>query len=329
MYEAQPLSLNMLKPNIYNYDYYIKNLMDRITIMSLKDYKELSALMGEAQINFRKLHFSDFIRELAPRPTSCAAKVQLPQHFESVFPSDCSLSIVSVSGKKYSFWHALMSVLLPDFISTPWMLRKIQVDKLLEQLAYEAQSFFKSNAYIKKTTLSYEDLRLHDSMPSDILKYYIACLFDINLVIVDNIDVEFNYCEQTYDVNKPTVILYQDDVPIFYPVSINGESLITTALSDATYLMGRLPKVNPILYRYVTLASAGMKLYAELHQLSHEEQYIMQHRADLDGLKLTELQELAKKYGISAMKPSEKTTKLKFKTKDEITEEILIEASKK
>ncbi len=294
---------------------------------SLKDYKDLSALMGEAQINFRKLHFSDFIRELAPRPASNTLKMQLPQHFESLFPADSALSLTSVSGKKYSFWHALMSVLLPDFVATPWMMRKLQVDKLLEQLAYAAPSFFKRNVHISKTTLSHEDLRYRDDLPSMSLQYYICCLFDINLIIVDTIGITFSYCEMQYNANKPTVILYHDDVPVFYPVSINGESLITDALSDASYLINRAPETNIVLRDYTTLESAGKKLYAGVHGLSKEDMYIQTHRADLDKLKLKELQELGKKYGICSMKPSEKTGKLKFKTKEEITEEILCEAS--
>ena len=290
-----------------------------------KDYRDLSALMGEAQISFRKLHFYDFIRELAPRNTSNNFKIQLPQYFESMFPTDCALSVTSVSGKKYSFWHALMSVLLPNFILTSWMIRKIQVENLLEELAMLAPYFFKKNYYISNTTLSHEDIKYRDDIPSTTLQYYICCLFDINLIIVSNIDTQFSYCEPIFNVKKPTIVLYHNDCPIFYPISINDETLFATDIGDIFHLIKKAPKENMILRDFTTIKS---KFYAQANSLSKEDIYKQKHKSDLEALNQPELKELGKKYGISCMKPSAKTGKLIFKSKAELTEEILCEANK-
>ena len=98
-------------------------------------------------------------------------------------------------------------------------------------------------------------------------------------------------------------------------------------MSDVCQLVARAPAVNTILRDYTTVTSAGIKHYSNVHGLSKEEEYILAHKSDLNNLKLKELQELGKKYGIGSMKPSDKAGKLKFKTKDELTREILSEAS--
>ena len=294
-------------------------------MLQSRDYRDLSALMGEAQISFRKLHFYDFMRELAPRHTSNNFKIQLPQYFESMFPADCTLSVISVSGKKYSFWHALMSVLLPDFMLTSWMIRKIQVDNLLEELARIAPVFFKKNYYISNTTLSHEDIKYRDDIPSMTLRYYICCLFDINLIIVSNIDTQFSYCEPIFNAKKPTIVLYHNDCPIFYPVSINDETLFATDIGDICHLIKKAPAENTILSKFTTIKS---EFYAQVHGLSKEEIYKQKHQSDLGNLNQQELKELGKKYGISCMKSSAKTGKLIFKSKAELTEEILCEANK-
>ena len=286
----------------------------------------LLLLLSDKQLQFQRLHFSDFTKELAPRPATNSQKVQLPDHLKSMFQADTTLSVMFVSGKKYSFWHALLYVLLPSIMDKSWHERKNMIDLFIEQLDRKSEGFLNTDSITKKTLMSKETLRFRDNLPSPLLKYYVSSLFGINLILVDNLTTTFTYSDIQIDVSKPTVVLYQDDTPMFYPVLINGETLLTSDMIDVECLYQDAPTVNTVLCDHINQHTLKKypDFYASVHELSAKELHIKKNTPMLQAMKLGELQALAKKYGLSLMKSTE-SNRLKQLTKAELIYAILQE----
>lgn len=256
---------------------------------------ELSALMKDTQINYNRLNFSDFTKELAPRPVTMTQKVQLPEHFTCLFPNDTQISALAVSGKKYSFWHALLTVLLPDFLNTGWVVRKTMVEEFIDELAQTSMKTFLNDSILSQTNHSHELIRYRGDLPEDLLYYYICTLFDVNIISIDNIQTSFHFAGVAFRHNIPTILLYQDDNPMFYPLAINGKAILHGGSVDAMCLFSHAPKVNSVLQGHVCLQKYP-ELYKTVHALTDQQLHAETHRLTLGKFKLVELQALAEPY---------------------------------
>lgn len=294
--------------------------------MSEKAIDGLIDLMGNTQLKYQRLHFSDYVRELAPRPSTVSMKIALPSFFKTLIQVQGSTQPVpvSVSGKKYSLWHCILCILLPKFMEQTWYARKEIVDKFIDELNHDVSQHFRKDELLKMTRLNPGMVRFHDLLPADDLLYYLSSRFRINIVIVDSVTMRFIHRDMTFDPATPTIILYQDDSPTFHVIQINDRNLFSVLDPEdaATFkdLYALAPEVNRILAEYLK-KDTDIETYAKVNKLSPSEQFKMEVKPTLSGLKLDELRALAHKFGL----PTEKQGKTKMirMTKKEIISSIM------
>jgi hypothetical protein len=279
----------------------------------------LLGLLGDTQIKYRRLYFTDCIKEMAPRPATSSAKIQLPSFFKTLFDDQSNLNVYSVAGRRYSFWHCLLYILYPDFIDKPWYDRKIIVDNLIDELNHEVVSFFKKNSVLSKTTMDASRVRFHDNMPSDELMYFLASRFHINFVVIDTTKLNFMFEGTEFHNEIPTLILFRDDTPMFHVISVNDRVLFS--LNDEhdkivlKSLMELAPSTNHILQKNVKLTKHNMDVYVKINALSEEDKFEMEVKPGLQKLRLAELQALATKYELDILKQG-KTKKIGMSKKE-------------
>ena len=278
----------------------------------------LTSLLGEAQVNYRRLHFTDFVKELAPRPTTTQHKVQLPAYFKDLFPDDVSLGVVGVSGRKYAFWHAFLFAVYPKYEEIAWLQRKTMVDKFQEQLDQNLTLCLKSHPIMSRLNIKDGDIRFRDNKASDILLYYLCAVFDINIIIIDTVAPKFIYTGTRYNNKMPTIMLFRDDISVYYPISVDGQFLLPGDHDDLQGLNEISPDTNKVLESHVT--KKDLELYAEVHGLDNVQQKKLQHGPQLNKLKLGELQALARQFSIDVKDSSTGRNKKKTTLIDEIIE---------
>lgn len=227
-------------------------------------------IFKNTQLKYRRIHFKDYARELAPRPASVLTKISLPSFFKSLFLEGINLSVKSVSGKKYSFWHALLNAIYPDYITLSWYQRKLLVDRLIDELSHDVES----NRALKNARLNPADVKFQSLMPTDTLIYYLCCLFQINIVICDNVKYYLYFPTTTIDRNLPAIMMYCDDNPIFHCIS-----------ADDCYILG-----NNIMNGIYDTAPERNKMLDGLFE--------KEMKPELEKLHVPELKILAEKYGI-------------------------------
>lgn len=304
--------------------------------MALKTDKDslqsLVQLLNDTQIKYRRLHLSDYTNELAPRPASVSVKLQLPSLFKSLFNEQCNISTHSVSGKKFSLWHCLLYVMYPNFIDKTWYDRKKIVDKFIDELNREVDGYFQKDQTIKNTTLSSVDAKFHELLASETLLYFLASLFNINIIVVDTIMIHFIYRDIEFKRDDPTVILYQDDSPTYHVIAVDDHIIFSSRDPQDDHNLAKLyelvPKVNPILQKHTNLQSttdAGkqrkIEVYSTVNKLTPQEKFELEVKPGLQKLKLVELQALVKKCGLSHQKQGK--TKQVNMTKKELIATVI------
>lgn len=283
-------------------------------------------LMGNTQLKYQRLHFADYVRELAPRPATISAKVALPSFFKTLIQAQGSSQPVpvSVSGKKFSLWHCILCVLLPKFMDQTWYARKEIVDKFIDELNHDVAQHFRKDDLLKMTKLNPGMVRFHDLLPKDDLLYYLSSRFGINLVMVDSVTMRFIYRGMTFDPEVPTIILYQDDSPTFHVIQINDRNLFSALDKEDAATLKDLyelaPEVNSMLSDNLK-KDTEVETYAKVNKLSPNEQFEMDVKPTLTKLKLGELQALAQQFGISTEKQGK--TKMIRMTKKELIDNII------
>jgi hypothetical protein len=327
-------------------------------------------LLGDTQLKYRRLHLSDYARELAPRPATVSLKVQLPLFFTTLFQDLSSdhpiqqsrsqssgsrvspvtitvpaLTVMSVSGKKYSLWHSLLYVLLPDFINKSWYERKNIVDKFIDELNHKVTTHFRNDTLVK---MDAGLVKFHDLLPSNELLYYLASLFDINIIVVDTVSINFIFKGVDFQSELPTILLHQDDTPIFHVITINDKSIFSSNDPDDAINLYKLyesaPKINPILSQNIKLTATisakdkkdelfcdniqkqHLDTYAKINKLTDAKKFELEVTPSLQKLKLGELQALAVQFGLSATKQGK--TKQVNLTKKEILALIIAHNAK-
>ena len=285
-------------------------------------------LLGDTQLKYRRLHFEDYTQQLAPRPVTSSNRIQLPSFFRSLFDDGANLAVQSVSGKKFSFWHALLHCVYPMYIDLTWYDRKDLVDRFVDELNHDVQRYFERDEEITKTTMESQDVRFHDILPSDQLIYYITSKFQINIIICDTTRLYFYFPGVTHDTTIPTIMLFRDDSPTFHVITID-ERLVTTSYDghDSLVMVNiykTVPEINRVLHEYTT--KHKIERYAEVNKLTPAESFKVEARPQLNTLRLAELQGLAQKYEISIEK--EGKTKMVRKLKKDLIVDILDHLSK-
>ena len=293
------------------------------TSSAIPSLDEIMELMNEPQLKYRRLHLKDYVRELSPKPAVMSAKITLPSFFKSLFTCGTmsgmgtgngggtagNVNVLSVSGKKYSFWHCLLYTLYPGYIELSWYQRKKLVDQLLDELTEDADKFS-----VPEIADDFKDIYWTGLLPSDTLYYYMCERFHLNIIIVDNTQLHFYFPDAKYHSSWPTVLLYRDDRPTFHVITID-ECALLTGINQISSLA---PALNSFLVEHTPKDSPGYRI---VNGLSTNDMFKLQSRGKLNGLKVAELRALAEKYGLSVMKQG-KTKQVK-KTKKELIENIL------
>lgn len=289
----------------------------------------LVQLLKETQLKYKRLYFTDCIKELAPRPATISIKIQLPSFFRTLFDDQSNVLVYSVAGRKYSFWHSFLYVLYPGFVDKSWYERKGLVDTFIDELNHDVDHYFKTDPILSKTTMNSSFVRFHDNMPSDELKYYLASRFNINLIFVDTTMLNFTFKGYKFNPDLPTLILYRDDTPIYHVLSINDRVLFSQIDEHDKLVLENLlqlaPNINTILKQFTKIGKPDepdrLDVYAQVNGLTEEEKFELEVKPGLEKLKLGELQVLALRYGLS----TEKQGKIKAKamTKKEIIAAII------
>jgi hypothetical protein len=290
-------------------------------------------LLGNTQLKYRRLHFEDYARELAPRPATISNRIQLPSFFRSLFADGVNLAVQSVSGKKFSFWHALLHSIYPNYIELSWYDRKNLVDLFIDELNHDVRSYFQRDPLIIDTNMDYEDVRFHAQLPSDQLIYYLTSKFQINITICDTTRLHFFYAGREFQKTLPMVILYRDDSPTFHTITVDDQLVTGAQRSSLLHGMHRIvPEVNRVLSEHTTKPvkraeqtqrehEKKIEVYSEVNKLTPEQSFRMEAIPQLNKMRLGELQELAKKYGLNMMK--EGKTKMIKKLKKELIVDIM------
>lgn len=283
-------------------------------------------LMGNTQLKYQRLHFADYIKELAPRPATISMKVSLPSFFKTLIHAQGAAQPVplAVSGKKFSLWHCILCVLLPKFMDQTWYARKEIVDRFIDELNHDVERHYRHDELLQMTGLDPGMVRFFDLLPRDDLLYYLVSRFDINLIIVDSVMVKFMYRGTTFDPETPTIILYQDDSPTFHVIQINDRVLFSSLNAEDAIALKDLyelaPKVNSMLSDNLKKGTT-LETYAKVNRLSPEKQFEMEVKPTLSKLKIGELQALAEKFGLSIQKKGK--TKMVRMTKKELIDSII------
>jgi len=329
-------------------------------------------LLGDTQLKYRRLHFDDYVRELAPRPATVSNRIQIPSFLLSLFDDAANVNVESVSGKKYSFWHSFLYCTYPDYIAQSWYRRKQLVDQLIDELNRDVQSYFQKDPIIRETNMDPIDVRFHDILPSDQLVYYLSSKFRINIVVCDTTRLYYYFPDISFCKDDPTIILLRDDSPTFHVVQIDDRKITVghdrhdSLVMDGLYQ--NVPEVNRVLKEHVskpryippkkpapqdatepkdqnvvkskfipkinvqtisepkTVSESRtyeqrLDMYTKVNKESPEDTFRMESKPKLNAMRLTELQALAEKYGVSMEKQGK--TKMVKKIKKELVEDIM------
>lgn len=308
-------------------------------------------LLSDTQLKYRRLHFDDYARELAPRPVTVSNRIQLPSFLRSLFDDGANITVESVSGKKYSFWHSFLYCAYPGYIDQSWYRRKELVDQFIDELNRDVQSYFQKDPIIKETNMDPVDVRFHSMLPSDQLVYYLSSKFQMNIVICDTTRIYYYFPGISFCEDDPTIILLRDDSPTFHVVQIDDRKITVGHDRHDSLVMASLyqnvPEVNRVLKEHVPkpkcmgngpkakfipkiraqtistpktvseteIRSYDQKVetYTKINKETPESTFQMETKPKLNALRLTELQELAKKYDVSIEKQGKSKTVKKLK----------------
>lgn len=284
-------------------------------------------LLGETQLKYRRLHFEDYTRELAPRPATLSTRITLPSFFRTLFDEGANLAVQSVSGKKYSLWHCFLYAVYPKYIELSWYERKALVDGLIDELNHDVRRYFQKDPIILSTNMDPDDVRFHDQLPSDELVYYLSSKFQINIVICDTTRIYFYFPEQKFNRELPTIMFYRDDHPTFHVITVNDQ-----VIAQDDYLMRgfyqTVPEVNRVLAEHTPMRKKDddgkfvlNHQYAEVNNLTPAQTFELEVRPKLNGMRIDELQALAERYGLPIEKQGK--TKMVKKLKKELVTDIL------
>lgn len=223
---------------------------------SVMTVDKIVKLLGDTQLKYRRLHFEDYTRELAPRPATVSNKIQLPSFFKSLFDDGVNLAVLSVSGKKFSLWHSFLYVTYPGYIDLSWYDRKSLVDSFIDELNRDVTRYFAKDEIITDTNMDVVNVRFHDHMPSDELLYYLSSKFKINLIVCDTTMLNFYFPGYSYNSSDPTILLYRDDSPTFHVITVDDRPItsgydrhdqsVTSMLHDTA------PEVNRVLKEHIS-----------------------------------------------------------------------------
>ena len=320
---------------------------------------EILKILGGNQRKYKRLHFSDFTKELALKPATISNRMQLPSFFKTLFDDNYNVQVHSVSGKKYSFWHSFLYVCFPDFINTTWFERKKIVDQLIDELDHDVECYFTLDKQIKETNMSPNEVKFQQLLPSDELIYYISSKFNINIILCDTTKLYFYYKNITFNREHPTMILYRDDSPMFHVISIDDKTLFS---SKDTYfeetlkpLYSVIPEINRVLKNHIPWPNTTslknksvtnvfiplkgplpvpkpwkpkiktreekIETYTKVNKVSDKELHKRLNEPSLKKLKLAELQQLATMFKIDIKRQGK--TKQVFLKKSELISKIL------
>jgi len=316
-------------------------------------------LLGDTQLKYRRLHFDDYARELAPRPATVSNRIQLPSFLRSLFDDATNINVETVSGKKYSFWHSFLYCTYPSYITQSWYRRKELVDQLIDELNHDVQSYFQKDPIIRETNMDSVDVRFHSMLPSDQLVYYLSSKFQMNIVICDTTRLYYYFPSMSFRKEDPTIILYRDDSPTFHVVQIDDRRITVGHDRHDSLVMEDLyhnvPEINRVLKEHVPkpkcvapASASGLKkvvptqrtvstpqpvsvaaprtyeqrldMYSKVNKVAPEDTFRMETKPKLNAMRIMELQGLAQKYGISVEKQGK--TKMVKKLKKELIEDI-------
>ena len=324
---------------------------------------EILKVLGESQRKYQRLHFSDFTKELAPKPATISNRLQLPSFFKTLFDDKYNIQVHSVSGKKYSFWHCMLYALYPNYIDKSWNERKVLVDKLIDELNHDVDQYFTLDSQIKETNMKSSEVRFQDLVPSDELIYYLSSKFNINIVLCDTTKFYFYFKRLSFNKDQPTVIFYRDDSPVFHVISIDDKILFSAKDSyfgqALEQLYAIIPEVNRVLKNHTRwpvtdtkerpefkpyykgkgplplpqpyktpLKSKEQKIQAfvKVNNVSDYDLHKMQNEPKLKKMKVAELQALAQKFDITIYRQG-KTKQVNLK-KQELIDKILYHSAK-
>jgi hypothetical protein len=319
-------------------------------------------LLSDTQLKYRRLHFDDYARELAPRPATVSNRIQLPSFLRSLFDEGANINVESVSGKKYSFWHSFLYCTYPPYIAQSWYRRKELVDQFTDELNHDVQSYFQKDPIIRETNMDPIDVRFHSMLPSDQLVYYLSSKFRMNIVICDTTRIYYYFPGISFCKEDPTIILLRDDSPTFHVVQIDDRKITVGHDRHDSLVMDNLyqnvPEVNRVLKEHIpkpkcmatgtdipkakfipkirTQTISTPKTVSETETRSYEQKidmytkvnketpegtFRMESKPKLNAMRLTELQELAKKYDVSTEKQGK--SKMVKKLKKELVDDIM------
>jgi len=192
-------------------------------------------------------HMYEYMEGLGTRSTTCPTKIYPPEHFTCLLDESDTCIAVPVTGRKDSLWHALLHMLYPIYRDVNWKTKTDLVEKFIEQIDYEKITYFNKDPILSSTALTGDIVSLRE-VPTNELYYYLASLFNINIIIVDTTKTTCHFREPTPFLEKPTVILYQDDLLVFYPLMIN-DSFIVSMEKKLSHIITE--KDNSVLKKYV------------------------------------------------------------------------------
>lgn len=253
----------------------------------------IKMLCSSNQLKYRRLHFADFARELAPRPATVSVRVTLPSFFRSLLDDSANVLVQSVSGKKFSFWHSFLYCVYPGYITMSWYDRKELVDRFIDELDHDIWEHD-----------SRSEIGLRDLIASDQLIAYLCSKFQINIIVCDSIRIHFTGPSGGLDRDMPSIMLFCDDSPVYHVITVDDIKVFRPDI-DA-HIISRLYQTAPA----APVAPAPVAPVAPI--LSSTD------IAMLNQMRIDELQVLASKFNVPTF-----TVKTVKKLKKELVADII------
>ena len=273
-------------------------------------------------LEYQNLSASQFLQQLAPKPTNHSYRANVPQSLRDVFNIGFSLNTFTPSGREDSFWHCLLHCLYPAYDEAPWAMKKKLVSKLKEEADYSAMSTYtKSDLVQRNTTLSYENW----NKTTDATLYTMSRLLRLHLFVCDkNITtrIKHYYPNPRYDDSDvlPCVCLLNDQgwysCVIVNEEYVNGVDSMMLHVLRKTMAANGESDCNKVLRSFArerrNRTEADMDFYCALTNTDRMSLEMEKMTDKLSKLKLQDLKEFVEARGISTSQVEGRVTKAKL-----------------
>ena len=216
---------------------------------------QLIALLEPNQKDYVPRYNSDFIANVTVSKTPI--KSTLVDHLSESLTStvlgwkktfgfsDEEISKINIQpvGRKNSLYASILSILQKQYNISVYNQKLEMIETFIRFLIAKMELDTKTKQLMKKCQIKQNlliDEIKNTNYQSNNVVYYISLIFDLNIVILTQSDIEIYYCDETYDDCKPHILLYRDFCQIYYPInyhtiqhhSINSNSIDSNSMDS-------------------------------------------------------------------------------------------------